>query len=136
MKKVLMLVLCSSMLLTSCGTYTTTGAMLGGTIGSAIGGITGGRHGHGVGTLIGMAAGAAVGASVEAAEQARAEKAAQDQYIRHREAYARDYYKRNGVASRSKNQSANQSDGVYSQEADPSKYVDPTNSGDDRIEMK
>ena len=67
------------LLLSSCGTYTetgaTTGAWFGSIIGSAIGGIAGGPRGSDIGTLIGMAGGAAVGAAVgQAADEAQQKK--------------------------------------------------------------
>lgn len=67
------------LLLSSCGTYTetgaTTGAWFGSIIGSAIGGISGGPRGSDVGTLIGMAGGAIVGAAVgQAADEAHQKK--------------------------------------------------------------
>lgn len=81
MKKILVISACSLMLLSSCGTYTATGAYTGGSfgsiIGSAIGGIAGGPRGSDIGTLIGMAGGAAVGAAfgsaVDKAEQQKYE---------------------------------------------------------------
>lgn len=80
MKKILVISACSLMLLTSCGSYTASGAYTGGTfgsiIGSAIGGIAGGPRGSDIGTLIGMAGGAAVGAAVGSA----ADKAQQQRY--------------------------------------------------------
>lgn len=133
---VMILAFCTSILLTSCSSYVASGAMTGGAIGSAIGSITGGYRGHEWGTLIGMAAGAAVGASIEAAETARAEKAAQDNYIKHKEAYTRDYYRRNGISGNRSNNSSLYTPTSQEEPADTSKYVDPTNSGDDRIEMK
>ena len=79
MKKILVISACSMLLLTSCGTYTGTGAYVGGSfgsiIGSAIGGIAGGPRGSDVGSLIGMAGGAVVGAAVgSAADQAERQK--------------------------------------------------------------
>lgn len=65
--------------LSSCGTYTGTGAYagatLGGIFGSAIGGINGGPRGSDVGTLVGMVGGAAVGAAIgSAADEKEAER--------------------------------------------------------------
>lgn len=62
------------LLLTSCSSYTATGAMTGGMIGSAVGGIFGGHYGHDVGTLVGAATGAAVGANAEARARRNAER--------------------------------------------------------------
>ena len=64
MKKPLILLFSSVLLLSSCGTYTGSGAYVGGSfgsiLGSAIGGIAGGPRGSDIGTIIGMAGGAAV----------------------------------------------------------------------------
>lgn len=68
MKKPLILLFSSALLLSSCGTYTGSGAYVGGSfgsiLGSAIGGIAGGPRGSDIGTIIGMAGGAAVGAAI------------------------------------------------------------------------
>ena len=86
MKKILVISACSMLLMTSCGTYTATGAYTGGSfgsiIGSAIGGIAGGPRGSDIGSLIGMAGGAAVGAAVGSA----ADKAQQQKYEDYRAA--------------------------------------------------
>jgi len=78
MNKLLVVSVSSLLLLTSCGTYTGTGAYAGGTfgsiIGSAIGGIAGGPRGSDIGTLIGIAGGAAVGAAVGAAADGAQQK--------------------------------------------------------------
>lgn len=68
MKKVILLMLCSSLVMGSCDTYTGSGAYAGGSIGSilgsAIGGLSGGPRGSDMGTIIGMAGGAVVGAVI------------------------------------------------------------------------
>lgn len=75
MKKVVVMTLGAALLLSSCGTYTAsgayTGSMFGSIIGSAIGGISGGPRGSDVGTLIGMAGGAVVGAAIGSAADQR-----------------------------------------------------------------
>ena len=75
MKKVVVLTMGAALLLSSCGTYTESGAytggMFGSIIGSAIGGISGGPRGSDVGTLIGMAGGAVVGAAIGSAADQR-----------------------------------------------------------------
>ena len=91
MKKLLVLPFSALLLLSSCGSYTATGAYTGATfgsiIGSAIGGIAGGRMGSDIGTLVGMAGGAAVGAAVgQAAENAEQQR--YEDYRRHRQATA------------------------------------------------
>ena len=71
MKRIALTAICSGMLLSSCGTYTGsgafTGAHFGSILGSAIGGISGGPRGSNVGTILGMAGGAAVGAAIGSA---------------------------------------------------------------------
>ena len=67
-------------LLSSCDTYTGSGAYAGGSIGSilgsAIGGLSGGPRGSDMGTIIGMAGGAVVGAVIGSqADQAQADRA-------------------------------------------------------------
>lgn len=79
MKKLVVLSLGALLFLSSCGTYTETGATTGGwfgsIIGSAIGGIAGGPRGSDIGTLVGMAGGAVVGAAIgQAAEDAHQKK--------------------------------------------------------------
>lgn len=79
MKKVVLFLLMSVLLLTSCGTYTGEGAYVGGQfgaiIGSAIGGISDGRRGSDIGTIVGMAGGAVLGAVIgNAADEAEARR--------------------------------------------------------------
>lgn len=81
MKKVILLMLCSSLVMGSCDTYTGSGAYAGGSIGSilgsAIGGLSGGPRGSDMGTIIGMAGGAVVGAVIGSqADQAQADREA------------------------------------------------------------
>lgn len=87
MKKVMMIAVCCTLLLSSCGTYAGmgagTGAFFGGQIGSTIGGLTGGYRGHALGTLVGMASGAAIGAAV-GAEQDAAQERQHQQYVQQR----------------------------------------------------
>lgn len=79
MKKVLLISMGVALLLSSCGSYTATGAYVGGefgnVVGSAIGGIAGGHRGHHLGSLIGtvggVVAGAAIGAAVDNSQQDR-----------------------------------------------------------------
>ena len=58
MKKIMLFVACSSLLLSSCDTYTGSGAYAGATfgsiLGSAIGGLSGGPRGSDMGTIIGI----------------------------------------------------------------------------------
>ena len=83
MKKVMLLIVGASLLLSSCGTYEASGAYVGSGIGailgSAIGGIAGGGRGSDLGTIVGMASGAALGAAIgSAADQQAREREAQD----------------------------------------------------------
>ena len=94
MKKLVVLSLGVLLLLSSCGTYTETGATTGGwfgsIIGSAIGGITGGPRGSDIGSLIGLAGGAVVGAAIgQAAENAHQKKV--EEYQQQRVERQRDY---------------------------------------------
>ena len=118
MRKFAMFTMGAALLLSSCGTYTGTGAYagasLGGMIGSAVGGISGGWRGSDVGTLIGMAGGAAVGAAIgAAADQERADYRNARTTYEDRPRYDRDRYERGN-------------DGYYNQD----------NSGDDRIDFQ
>ena len=79
MKKILVLSVGVLLLMSSCGTYTASGAATGGwfgsIIGSAVGGIAGGHRGSDIGTLVGMAGGAVVGAAIgQAADNAEQQK--------------------------------------------------------------
>ena len=121
MKKMLFVLAVSTMLLSSCSTYTGqgayTGATLGSILGSAIGGISGGWHGSHVGEIVGMAGGAAVGAAIgSAADRKEAER--YENYRRQREA----------------NHSSRYTDDNDYSGADDSGF-DANNSGDDRIEF-
>jgi hypothetical protein len=116
MRKVLVLLICSILFLTSCGTYTGEGAAVGsyaGSIfGSAIGGIIGGPRGSDVGTLVGMAGGAVVGASVGAAADQKVASDYQNYQVE----------RANNGHSQDKNGNNNDSDCNYT-------------PGDDRINM-
>lgn len=116
-------VACSSLLLSSCDTYTGSGAYAGATfgsiLGSAIGGLSGGPRGSDMGTIIGMAGGAAVGAAIGS----QADQKSQQQ----RESVYRD---------RSHRDHHSYQDGVYQQSSpvySNDEIFDSTNSGDDRI---
>lgn len=123
MKKIMLFVACSSLLLSSCDTYTGSGAYAGATfgsiLGSAIGGLSGGPRGSDMGTIIGMAGGAAVGAAIGS----QADQKSQQQ----RESVYRD---------RSHCDHHSYQDGVYQQSSpvySNDEIFDSTNSGDDRI---
>ena len=124
MKKMLFVLAVSTMLLSSCSTYTGqgayTGATLGSILGSAIGGISGGWHGSHVGEIVGMAGGAAVGAAIgSAADRKEAERY---------EAYRRQRDQRDA------NRSSRYTDDENYSGADDSGF-DANNRGDDRIEF-
>lgn len=72
MKNIGLLAVAILMLLSSCDSYTTSGALLGGMFGSAVGRMAGGYYGGDVGTIVGTAVGAAAGAAVRDAEERRA----------------------------------------------------------------
>lgn len=87
MKKFVVLIACSSLLFSSCGTYTGSGAYVGGSfgsiLGSAIGGLAGGPRGSDIGTIVGMAGGAVVGAAVgNQADQQREQRMEQRRHSR------------------------------------------------------
>lgn len=121
MKKILVMSMGAMLLLSSCGTYTGTGAyaggMFGSIIGSAVGGIAGGWRGSDVGTLIGMAGGAAVGAAIGSA----ADKAEQDRYAEYRERRMQERSERQRVYQQQE-----------SQQSDDSGF-DARGGGDDRL---
>ena len=132
MKKTLTITLCAAFLLSSCGTYTGTGAVtgasLGGIFGSAVGGISDGPRGSDVGTIIGMAGGAVVGAAIGAA----ADQEREEQITAMRQSSTRS-----SSSTSTKSSSSNSS---VSSSAENSDYYDasgydPTNSGDDRLDV-
>ncbi|HBF05233.1 MAG TPA: hypothetical protein DDW28_03755 [Prevotella sp.] len=123
MKKIFVLVLCSSLMLSSCGTYTGSGAYagasLGSILGSAIGGLSGGPRGSDMGTIIGMAGGAAVGAVLGSqADQAQAQRQSTYPESRSRHSQGVDYSDRSYEGASTPNDS---------------QIFDSSNSGDDRI---
>lgn len=133
MKKVILLMLCSSLVMGSCDTYTGSGAYAGGSIGSilgsAIGGLSGGPRGSDMGTIIGMAGGAVVGAVIGSqADQAQADREAAYQQDR---AERRSGYPGN---NRSSNYGENE---VYDYSNTPvtdnPEIFDSNNGGDDRL---
>lgn len=124
MKKNLTAIISAAILVSGCsstqyhtGNGAVTGAYLGSILGSAIGGINGGYRGSDIGTIVGMAGGAIVGAAIGSA----ADKADQREYEDH---------KRRTLERRDAERGRDYSDSGYSNNE---VYVDPTNSGDDRI---
>lgn len=118
MKKVILLMLCSSLVMGSCDTYTGSGAYAGGSIGSilgsAIGGLSGGPRGSDMGTIIGMAGGAVVGAVIGS----QADKAQTDREA----AYQQDRVERRSG-----------SDYSNAPVTDNPEIFDSNNGGDDRL---
>ena len=138
MKKVILLMLCSSLVMSSCDTYTGSGAYAGGSIGSilgsAIGGLSGGPRGSDMGTIIGMAGGAVVGAVIGSqADQAQADREAayQQDRVERRSGYP-------GNTRRGNNRSSNYGENeVYDYSNTPvtdnPEIFDSNNGGDDRL---
>ena len=126
MRNTLLISMSALLLLTSCGTYTGTGAYAGATfgsiIGSAVGGLAGGYRGHNVGTLVGLASGVAVGAAIGSAM----DNAEQQKYER----YYEERQRRRTEGNRSYEDSRNDQDNRSYQ--DNSGY-DARNGGDDRL---
>ena len=123
MKKSLVILVSSVLLLSGCGTYTGSGAYVGGSFGSvfgsAIGGLAGGPRGSDIGTIVGMAGGAVLGAAVgnqaDQQQQQRTER-------------------RHQVRGNARSTSGYQQNEMYStgQSANGSGF-DASNSGDDRL---
>lgn len=143
MKKVILLMLCSSLVMGSCDTYTGSGAYAGGSIGSilgsAIGGLSGGPRGSDMGTIIGMAGGAVVGAVIGSqADQAQADREAayQQDRVERRSGYPGNTrrYPTNSRNNRSSNYGENE---VYDYSNTPvtdnPEIFDSNNGGDDRL---
>lgn len=128
MKKSIILLVSSVLLLSSCGTYAGSGAYAGGSLGSilgsAIGGIAGGPRGSDIGTIVGMAGGAMIGGAIgNQADQQRQEKMerVRENSARRRAQSSTDDYSYS--QQRGNNQSyENQGSGF-----------DATNSADDRL---
>ena len=131
MKKSLILSLSAAMVLSSCSTYTGSGAITGGSLGSilgsAIGGIAGGARGSDIGSIVGMAGGAIIGASTGAKADRRAKEDVHDHYEKVQRRKARE--KRN----QSEYDYYNQTDDYGRSGSVDGSGFDNTNSGDDRI---
>ena len=100
MKKIALLALCGTMLLTSCDSSrqmagVATGASLGGMFGSAIGGIAGGWRGHDIGTVAGMAIGGLIGGAATAPKTKDGNYRSSDYYYD----YGMDDYRQNNAYS-------------------------------------
>jgi len=127
MKKTVILSLGAALLLSSCGTYTGSGAYAGASfgsiLGSAIGGISGGWRGSDIGTIVGMAGGAAVGAAIGAqADKEVAVKEAQE-----RASFDERYQQHRLAATSNSQNSGNYNDSTGSNDSG----FDPNGGGDD-----
>ena len=123
MKKLLVILVGTMLILSSCGTYTGSGAATGGyfgsIVGSAIGGITGGWRGHDIGSLVGLAGGAVVGAAIGAAAD-NAEQQKYEEYKAQRQERIRNMKRRDAIED-------------YDDDDDDDSGFDSSNSGDDRL---
>lgn len=157
MKKCIIYLVSGALLISSCGTYTgsgaATGATFGSILGSAIGGIAGGPRGSDLGTIVGMAGGAAIGATIGSrADQSEMQRVHDhyDRVQRNKERGYNPYDRQNqagGYYQAPSNQDYDNSDDAYSfsdstdnvlkdEESNASvSGFDATNSGDDRIEL-
>lgn len=121
----------SAVLLSGCGSYTSSGAYTGSTLGSilgsAIGGLSDGPRGSDIGTIIGMAGGAVIGAAIgNAADQQRQADLDQYRYDKARRAAERARRARTRDYGDSRAEQVTQDDNYGS-------GFDETNSGDDRL---
>lgn len=132
MKKVMIAMMCSAVMLNSCGTTESgayNGAWFGSILGSAIGGISDGPRGSDWGTIIGMAGGAVVGGAIGNAKE-KATKEKLDRYherIEQKERARYDTDNRGHEVRGTRYEDGSSNDGGY---------FDPQNSGDDRITLE
>lgn len=123
MKKVFVITVGAAFLLSSCGTYTGsgayTGATLGSILGSAIGGISDGPRGSDIGTIVGMAGGAIVGGAIGSAKDQKDKQEVHDHYQKVMQRKAQEKAAQNGTS--------------YEQQGFDDSGFDATNSGDDRL---
>lgn len=136
MKKVILMTVCASLMLTGCGTYTGSGAWVGGSLGtvlgSAIGGIAGGPRGSDIGTIVGMAGGAVLGGTIgnQADEKRQADL---EQYKRDRAERVEARRQRQDVQQDIQPADSSQENETYEQSGQENSGFDSSNSGDDRI---
>lgn len=145
MKKGIIYLAAGALLLSSCGTYTgsgaATGATFGSILGSAIGGIAGGPRGSDIGTIVGMAGGAAIGAGIGSQADAAETQRVHDHYERIQQNRERGYnpYDHSNQAYNGQSYNNNQNNGNatdsynFSDDSNAASGFDATNSGDDRI---
>ena len=129
MKKIIVLGVATTFLLSSCDSYMGNiyaGGSLGSVLGSAVGGIAGGARGSDIGTIVGMAGGAAVGAAIDASAKKKAKEVACDRYerLQQNEADGQDSYGQQEIDAE---QCSNQP------QTKDERGFDSTNSGDDRL---
>lgn len=142
MKKGVVFVMCSTLLLSGCGTNAGTGtyfgAQFGSILGSAIGGLSGGSRGSDLGTVVGMIGGAAVGAAIGNAVDKAEKQEVHDHYAR---VQAQKQSNSEGCRGGWPVDDAGctehpvmqmSADSLECCEGDPSGF-DATNSGDDRL---
>lgn len=156
MRRIFIIMICASVLLGSCGTFTGSGAYTGSTLGSilgsAIGGISSGPRGSDIGTIVGMAGGAIIGGAIGA----NADKKRQDDIDQYRRDKEERAYRSNRRTNRQHGQQHNEVHGhrhnetygqhneAYEQQNDERTYhyeqqgkeesgFDATHSGDDRL---
>ena len=117
MKKIIVLGMTTTLLLSSCSSFmggTYIGGSLGSVLGSAVGGIAGGARGSDIGTIIGMVGGAAAGAAIDAQANKKTKGILHERYEQLQE-----------------NRDIEQQD--YLSETRDESGFDSTNSGDDRL---
>lgn len=142
MKSQLSYLVAGLLLLSSCGTYTGSGAYTGSTLGSilgsAIGGLAGGPHGSDVGTIVGMVGGATLGAAIGSqADKARTEGVVQPRAERYTPPSPRRTAATSGNSGVYRQPLATEmpADSLSARMPGAPDYsgYDPTGSGDDRL---
>lgn len=136
MRKSFVTALGAVMLVSSCGTYTGSGAYaglsIGSVLGSAIGGLSDGPRGSDIGTIVGMASGAAIGAAIgNAADRQR--QSDLDQYQRDKADRAARREARRRQQSQTQQPAQPQTPPPQADDGSYGSGFDETNSGDDRI---
>jgi hypothetical protein len=129
MKKGLILLMLSSVIFYSCGSYTGSGAYagssLGAVLGSAIGGIANGPRGSDIGTIAGMAGGAVIGGAIGNAKD--------KQIQRDMEEYQHDKAERAAARARRNRKDLSETRSAIGSNSPYDSGFDASNSGDDRL---
>jgi len=140
MKKSIIIAVGAALLVSSCGTYTGTGAYTGSTLGSilgsAIGGISDGPRGSDIGTIVGMVGGAVVGGAIGSAADRQMQVRTQERHERILQRDAQKNAERNyqeGYQDGYEQGKLSNSGVNYQQQGSYDSGFDETNSGDDRI---